>query len=218
MKKIVLGTLALMIGIAGLQAQDKTDNASPARPAYDKHHGKHGMRGKHDVSYKKLNLTQDQQAQLKKINEDFKGKMDELKKSEATITVKDYKEKRQALVKQRHNQIQNVLTKDQKDQLAKQRSERGKKFDGAQGRGMDRMKTALSLSDDQSAKIKTLQADTRSKIKNIYDNQSLSDDQKKQQVTAAKKDQRDNMNKILTPDQLKKMESMRSKHMSRESK
>lgn len=217
MKKIVLGTLALMLGIAGLQAQDKKDKTSPAKEVR-KHRGKPGKEGRHNMAYQKLNLTQDQQAQVKKINEEFKSKIAELKKSEATITVKDYNEKKKAFSKQRHEQLQNVLTKDQKDQLAKMRSERGKKFDGGHGRGMDRVKTELGLSDDQSAKIKALQTDSRTKIKGIRDNQSLSEDQKKQQITAAMKEQRDNMHKILTPDQLKKMESMRSKHMNRESK
>ncbi|MFT4015356.1 MAG: hypothetical protein QM668_00220 [Agriterribacter sp.] len=218
MKKIVSATLALMIGIAGLQAQDKTDKTPPLNPAYGKHHGKHGMHGKHDAAFKKLNLTQDQQAQMKKIQEDFRSKMAELKKSEATITVKDYKEKKKAIAKQHHDQIQNVLTTAQKDQLAKMRSERGKKFEGGPGRGMDRMKTELGLSDEQTAKMKTLQEDTRARMKSIRENQSLSEDAKKQQVMAAFKDQREGMNKILTPEQQKKMESMRPKHMHREAK
>lgn len=226
MKKIVLGTLALMIGIAGLQAQDKTDKAPPSKPVYGKHHGKRGMHGKHDVNYKKLNLTQDQQDQMKKINADFKSKMDELKKSEATITVKNYKEKRQAIAKQHRDQVQNVLTKEQKDQLAKMHSERGKTFgkgprkgfEGGPGRGMDKMKAELGLSDEQTAKMKTLQEDTRAKMKSIRENQSLSEDAKKQQVMAAFKGQREGMNKILTPEQQKKMESMRPKHMHREAK
>ena len=218
MKKIVLAALALTIGIAGLQAQDKTDKTQSTKPVHGKHYGKHGKHGKHNAGFKALNLTQDQQAQIKKVNADFKSKMDELKKSEATITVKDYKAKKQAIAKQHREQVQNILTKEQKDQLAKMRSERGKKFAGRHGQGMDKMKTALGLSDEQSAKIKTLQADTRSKIKAIRENQTLSDDQKKQQVMASIKDQRESMHKILTPEQLKKMESMRSKHMNREAK
>lgn len=217
MKRIVVGTLALMLGVASLQAQDKTDQTAPTKE-FHKHGGKPGMRGKHDVDFIKLNLTSDQQVQLKKIREDFKSQMADLKKSEATITAKDYKEKRMALAKQHHEQMQNVLTKEQKDKLVTMRSERGKKFNGGPGRGMDRMKTELGLSDDQSAKIKSLQADTRTKIKGIRDNQSLSDDQKKQQVMAAMKEQRENMNKVLTPDQLKKMEDMKAKHMNRDSK
>lgn len=218
MKKIVSATLALMIGIAGLQAQDKTDKAPPSKPAYGKHYGKPGMHGRHDMHYTKLNLTADQQAQMKKIREDFKSRMDDLKKSEATITVKDYKEKKQAIAKQHHDQVQNVLTQEQKDQLAKMRSERGKRFEGGPGRGMDRMKTTLGLSDEQSAKIKALRADTRTKMKSIREDQTLSEDQKKQQVMAAFKDQRESMNKILTPEQQKKMESMRGKRMSDHSK
>lgn len=217
MKRIVVGTLALMLGVASLQAQDKTDQTAPKKE-FHKHGGKPGMRGKHDVDFKKLNLTSDQQVQLKKIREDFKSQMAELKKSEATITAKDYKEKRMAIAKQHQEQMQNLLTQEQKDKLATMRSERGKKFNGGPGRGMDRMKTELGLSDDQSAKIKSLQADTRTKIKGIRDNQSLSDDQKKQQVMAAMKEQRENMNKVLTPDQLKKMEDMKAKRMNRDSK
>ncbi|MFT3949972.1 MAG: hypothetical protein QM763_23605 [Agriterribacter sp.] len=227
MKKIALGTLALIIGIAGLQAQEKDEKAPPQPPAmHQKHPGKPGMRGRHDVDFKKLNLSAEQQAQMKKIHEDFKGKMDNLEKSEATITLKDYREKKKMFETQRHEQIQNVFTKEQKDQLAKMHSERGRKFDGGprrgfdggRGRGMDRMKAELGLSDEQSAKMKALQEDARAKMKSIRENQSLSEDEKKQQVMAAFKNQREGMNKILTPEQQKKMENMRPKHMNREAK
>ncbi|MFT3748828.1 MAG: hypothetical protein QM768_10945 [Agriterribacter sp.] len=226
MKKIVLGTLALMIGIAGLQAQEKDVKAPPPPPIHHKHHGKPGMHGKHAMDFKKLNLTADQQAQMKKIHEDFRSKMADLKKSEATITVKDYKEKKKIIAKQHHDEIQNVFNKEQKDQLAKMRSERGRKFNGGPrkgfeagpGRGMDRMKADLGLSDEQSAKMKALQEDTRAKMKSIRGNQSLSEDEKKQQMMAAFKDQREGMNKILTPEQQKKMESMRSRRMGRDTK
>lgn len=225
MKKIAIGTIALLIGISGLQAQEKTEKSASSKE-FHKHGGKPGMRSKHDMDYKKLNLTAEQQAQLKKIQEDFKGKMDELKKSEATTTAKDYKEKKTAIAKQHHDQMQNVLTKEQKDQLAGMRTERGRKFDNEHnrrvesgpGRGMDRMKTELGLSDEQSAKMKTLQEDTRAKMKSIRENQLLSEDEKKEQVKAAMKDQHEGMNKILTPEQQKKMENMKPKRMHREAK
>ncbi|MCC6286691.1 MAG: hypothetical protein IT249_02290 [Chitinophagaceae bacterium] len=219
MKKIASGILALMIGIAALQAQEKNEKAPPPpSQMHQKHPGKPGMRGRHDMDFKKLNLTTEQQSQMKKIHEDFKGKMDNLEKSEATITLKDYREKKKVFETQRHDQIQNVLTREQKDQLAKMHSERGRKFDGGPRRGMDRMKAELGLSDEQSAQIKTLQEDTKAKMKSIRENQSLSEDEKKQQIMVAFKNQREGINKILTPEQQKKMESMRPKHMNRETK
>jgi len=74
------------------------------------------------------------------------------------------------------------------------------------------------LSDDQSAKIKTLQADTKQKIKTIREDKSLTDEQKKQQVAAAFKKQHDDMNSLLTPDQVKKMENFRTKRIHNEAK
>ncbi|HEX5025384.1 MAG TPA: hypothetical protein VFV68_08930 [Agriterribacter sp.] len=215
MKRIALPILALILSITGLSAQE-TNEATPKNESVDfqKRPGRHGMgHSKGNMDFKELNLSPDQQSQIKKINENFKNKMSELKKNEATITVKDYKTQKQAFAKQRHEQMQKVFTPEQKEQLAKKREEERKRMDTTAKNRMEKMKTELQLTDDQSAKIKTLQADTRSTIKGIRENQSLTDDQKKEQVMATFKKQHEALNSLLTPEQMKKMENFRPARM-----
>lgn len=220
MKRIVLPVLALIVSITGLTAQE-TNEAAPKNESatFQKHPGRHAKGyGRSSIGFKDLNLTPDQQSQIKKINDDYKGKMADLKKSEATTTVKDYKARKQAFAKQRHEQMQHVLTPQQKEQLAEKRKEQRKRMNATAKNRMEKMKTELQLTDNQSAKIKTLRADTRSKIKGIRENESLTDEQKKEQVMATFKKQHEAMNSLLTPEQMKKMENLKPTRMHDRSK
>lgn len=220
MKRITLSLLALAIGFGIVQAQETT--TPPAKTQGKQFHGfrgKPGMRHRGEaMDYAKLNLTADQQQQMKSINEAFRNKMSDLRKQESTITVKEYKEQVKAIGKEKHEKIQEVLTPDQKQQLAKMKADRGKKFDGMAKSRMEKMKKELQLTDDQSAKMQALGAATRSKIKSIRADQSLSSDQKKEQVMAVFKKQRDDMNSLLTPEQIKKMKAMSPKHLHRDAR
>src|SRR5690606_38599140 len=96
---------------------------------YRHHPGKH--RKPHHTDFKKLNLSPEQQDKLIKINKDYRSGVADLKKKEATTTVKDYKAQMQALNKKRRADVDNVFTKEQKDQLQQMRVERKRKFDTA---------------------------------------------------------------------------------------
>lgn len=217
MKRITLSVLALAISFGMAQAQETT--APPAKTQEKQFHGyqgKPGMRHRGEAMYyAKLNLTADQQQQMKSINEATRSKISDLRKQEATITVKAYKEQMKAISKEKHEKVQAVLTPDQKQQLAKMRADREKKFDGMAKHRLEKMKKDLQLTDDQSAKIQALGAATKSKIRSIREDQSLSADQKKEQVMAVFKKQHDDMNSLLTPEQIKKREAMRAGHIHR---
>ncbi|MBX2921726.1 MAG: hypothetical protein KF746_06015 [Chitinophagaceae bacterium] len=209
MKKMSLSILAIAITFTGIYAQEKTDSSFKQRKAHamDHHPGK--MRKGPHADYSKLNLSKEQQDALVKINQDYRNSMTELRKKEATTTVKDYKEQMQALNKKRHEQVQNIFTPEQKDQLAKMRAERKSKFDSSAKNRHQKMKADLGLSNDQSAKMKTLREATGKKVKAIKEDASLTDQEKKQQVMAAFKQQHEDMKSILTPEQMKKLENGR---------
>lgn len=220
MKKIILGLLAIGLFSTAIQAQEKGNNSDTKGKQAFGHH-RHGFKKGHHSYFadlKKLNLTEDQKDKMKKINDDFRNKTADLKKQEATITVKDYKAQMRALGKQRHEQVENVFTREQKDQLAKMKVERQKKFDQASKERMEKMKAKLGLSEDQSAKLKQVREDAKEKMKSIRANQSLSPEEKKEQVITVFKKQRDDMKSILTPEQLKKMEGLRQAHHHNDTK
>ncbi|HRP54509.1 hypothetical protein [Agriterribacter sp.] len=206
MKKITLSILALSLVLTAIQAQEKTTGpVKKETKAYRHHPGKH--RKQHNTDFKKLNLSQEQQDKLIKINKDYRAGIADLKKQEATITVKDYKAQMQALNKKRRGEADKVFTKEQKEQLQQMRT--GKKGKFTAGNRSQHMKTTLGLTDDQSDRMKALREYTQKKIKGIRENTALTEDQKKEQLAAIFKQQREDMKLILTPEQMKKMESFR---------
>lgn len=209
MKKITLGILALALAFPAVYAQEKAGKEMNRESKTYRHHpGKHGWQ--HNASYKKLNLTTEQQDRLVKINKDYRAGVADLKKKEATITVKDYKAQLQALNKKRRSEADGIFTPEQKAQLQQMRAERKRKVETA---GRDRrksMQSDLGLSEDQSTQLKALREYTQKKVKGIRENQALSDSQKKEQITAVFKQQREDMKSILTPEQIKKMEGFRA--------
>lgn len=210
MKKITLGILALALAFPGVYAQEKAGKEmNRENKTYRHHPGKHGWQ--HNVDYKKLNLTKEQQDKLAKISKDYRAGVADLKKKEATITVKDYKAQLQALGKKRRSEADNVFTPEQKAQLQQMRAERKRKFETAGKKERHKnMQSTLGLSEDQSTQLKALREYTQKKVKGIRENQALTDSQKKEQVRAVFKQQREDMKSILTPEQMKKMEGFRS--------
>lgn len=77
---------------------------------------------------------------------------------------------------------------------------------------VDKLKTDLNLSDDQVKKLKAQQAQTDEKVKAIEGNTSLDDATKKKQIHDLKKQNKDNMKSVLTPEQKEKMKAMDKQH------
>lgn len=110
MKKIVT-TFALIAAIAlGTQAQ--------AQNPSEQKDGKFRQMER----YKDLNLSDAQKTDIKKINTDFRAQMETLNKNE-NITVKEMKEKKIALQKERQTAFQNVLTPEQKTKFQEMKKE-----------------------------------------------------------------------------------------------
>ncbi|HTN08503.1 hypothetical protein [Agriterribacter sp.] len=127
MKKIALGILALALAFPAVYAQEKTNKeVNKETKVYRHHTGKH--KRQHDGAYKKLNLTREQQDQLAVINKNYRAGIADLKRQEATITVKDYKAQMQALNKKRRGETDHVFTKEQKDQLRQMRTRQKEKL------------------------------------------------------------------------------------------
>jgi Spy/CpxP family protein refolding chaperone len=203
MKKIILSALALAVATLTIQAQDM-----PGK----KHHSK----GRHHAEvFQQLNLTEDQQTQVKTINDDFRKQVQELKKNE-NITVKDQKDRMQALRNDHKTKMQNLLTSDQKAQLEKMKQDRKATHEVDAKAKMDKMKIRLGLSDDQVARLKKSRTETAAKMKAIHENASLTDDQKKEQAKELMKQRKENLKSILTEEQLKKMQDRGSRRPSKQ--
>ena len=80
-----------------------------------KHPGK--MKHQHGMMARDLNLSEDQKKQAKTYREDFRKKMQELNKNE-NITVKEMRDRKEALQKEQRNKMQSLLTAEQKNKIA----------------------------------------------------------------------------------------------------
>ena len=197
MKKILISLIALLVLTVSVNAQDKM-----VKKVH--HHHKHEK----DMMAKQLNFTDAQKTQAKAIKEDSRKKMQELNKNES-ITVKEQRDRKATITKERKTKMDGLLTAEQKTKQSQLKAEHKAKKEAGYAKHLDKMKTNLNLSDDQVAKLKTQRTANHAKGEQIKNNESLSREQKKLQMTALKTEAKSQQNKIFTAEQLKKKEEMK---------
>ena len=203
--------MALMIMAAiSVNAQQPDEPMQQNRQHSFRHHG----RGQ-DMMVKKLNFSDQQKQQLKTINSGFHKKLMELKKNE-DITVRESKAQMSALHKDHREQMQALLTPVQKDQIAKMKQERMEMAKVNANARAEKMKIKLGLNDTQASQLKTIRTDMMAKMKSIHTDNSLSQEQKHEQIKALVMQQKDQLKTILTPDQLQQLQQMRMQHHRRD--
>lgn len=208
MKKLIVGTLALASFILSANAQET------GKMGHKNHHHDQAM------MMKGLNLTEDQKAQIKAERQNTRNQLIELNKNE-DITVKEYKTRKAAILNTQKEQMEKVLTAEQKNQLAQNKAERQATRELAAANRIDKMKIRLDLSDEQVTKIKASHEAARAKANAIRGNNQLSQEEKKQQLMSLRQEQKNNITQVLTPEQITKMEEMkkeRREKMDRKSK
>jgi len=213
MKRILTGALAFMLFAGSAQAQSKQDTA--------RHHHKDGR----EMMAKQLNLTADQQAKLKTIHENERKEMEALKSK--SLTADQFKTQRKDLHKKYHGQVQAVLTPAQKAQMETFRAERkqngGKKGQWQKG-GNDMTKRGgefqkeLNLTQTQKDQLSKMKSEVKSQVQSIRNDQSLTQDQKKEKMHSLKKEEQQKFKSVLTKEQLDKLEAMKKEHKDRATK
>jgi Spy/CpxP family protein refolding chaperone len=208
MKRILTGALALVLFAGATQAQSKQDTSF--------HHHKNG----HAMMMKQLNLTSDQQTQLKSIRGNERQEMKALKAK--SLTTDQLKSQRKELHKKYHDQIQSVFTPSQKDQMKKLQAERKEK--GGKKNGKDFAKRRnhfqkeLNLTDSQKDQLTKMRTDMKSQMQSIRNDQSLTQDQKKEKVHSLMKERQEKFKSVLTKDQIEKLQSVRKERQAKNTK
>ncbi len=202
MKKLIAGIFFLSVITFTANAQIKREHSNNG-----KGHGKMDHKKmKHDVA-ERLNLSSAQKTEMKAINNDFKTKMQSLKGSSATEPGYDVKKK--ALIAERKQKIDALLTPEQKAQKAELKKEyKEKKAGDKKGAKAQKMKTNLGLTTEQVAKMKEQQNIFKLKAKAIKQNSSLTQQQKIDQLKALRTEKKNSFKSFLTPEQLKKLDVM----------
>lgn len=197
MKKTVLIALAALVAL-GANAQQKS-------PGDHRHH-----QHKRSAVARQLNLTAGQQQQAKLINEDFRKKMQDLNKNES-ITVKEYRDRKEQLHREHKAKLDGLLTAEQKARKESLKADRQKQRDAHYAQRLNRMQTALQLSDAQVSQLKAHRESMGAKMKALRENEKLSREERKQQMMALKEEAKAGREKILTPEQVKKMDELHKK-------
>jgi Spy/CpxP family protein refolding chaperone len=204
MKRIIVSVLAIALALTAAQAQEIHERKSDGvhKEDYKKHHGE---------EMANLNLTEEQKTKFKSMNEDFRKQMEDLRKQD-NITVRESREKMEALRKEHHAKVEALLTTEQKAQLEKNKQERGIKMQERGKAHREKMKKELNLTDEQSAKLDASRKKMAEKMQSIRDDKSLTEEQVKEKSRELRKEQMQSMKSILTEEQLKKMKEMRKHH------
>jgi Spy/CpxP family protein refolding chaperone len=117
-----------------------------------------------------------------------------------------------AIQKDHRQQMQNLLTPEQKAQIEKMKTERKEMAQVNAKARAEKMKIKLGLSDQQAQQLKELHTSTAAKMKQIHSDQSLSPDQKKEQIKSLVQDQKQQLKTVLSPEQLKQLDEMHHGH------
>jgi periplasmic protein CpxP/Spy len=219
MKKylIVLSAFSILAISANAQISGNPANDSTSHHAWHRDHDRSYSamnRFHYDGMMGNVNLSEEQKQQLKEINTTYRNNLSDLEKHDE-ITVKEYRLRKAALERERKSQFENILTQEQKDQMAEARKKMADRRQMMQQKRLDRMKTDLNLTDEQVSKIQEQQKESMKKAKAIRENNSLTDEQKREEFRNLMMADHNSMKSILTADQLKKQEELRNSRMHR---
>jgi Spy/CpxP family protein refolding chaperone len=193
MKKILLSMLILIMAVSISFAQ------YPSATKHRRHYHRHANLAKD------LNFSEEQKAQLKSISRDFYQKLAVLHKDES-ITVKEMKDRRAAISHDYHQAFQNILTQEQKDELADLRKKNEEKRKMVAERKLDMMKEKLNLSEEQTARIRAVNEKYRDQYKKYLTMDGNDRSSKNEELSGLRKQQKEDIQAILTPDQQKQLD------------
>ncbi len=157
---------------------------------------------------KELNLSIVQKEQLKALNKSYKKQLITLKQNE-DITVRESRDRKTTLQKEKKEKVMDLLSADQKNILVQAKKLQQAKREMKIAKKLDKMKANLTLSDEQVAKIKSTKQSTNAEVNAVKENNQLSHIQKLQRLKALKKQNKKVFRNILTPEQFSKMKEIK---------
>jgi Spy/CpxP family protein refolding chaperone len=214
MKRVIFSaalSVAMAIGSAPVFAQSATTDQGTQTTTNAPQRGMRGHRAHGDhmqLMAKKLNLTQQQQDQLKPIMQQSRDQAKAIK-NDTTLSADQKKEKLQALHQQTKSQVNGILTPEQQQQMAQMKSFREGKMEGRRGAMGKMMAQKLNLSQQQQDQLKPIMQKQREQAKAIWQDNSLTQEQKQQKMQALHQDSQTQINAVLTPEQQQQRQQMR---------
>jgi Spy/CpxP family protein refolding chaperone len=155
-----------------------------------------------------LNLSAEQSARLADLKREHRSAMEELKLNE-NITAAEKEARIHALRLKYREASKAVLTAEQLNKLQTLATD-STYMNGKNSDDNDLQQT-LQLSEEQTAKLKALQLQDQAEMKNIQQDTTITEANKKFRLEELKKDRRRELESILTPDQQRKYKEMRNR-------
>jgi len=205
----IMAAGAPAVGQKGTETQSGTSNAT-GQNVPGKGHGHRGHRGAHmrQMMISKLNLTQQQQDQLKPIFDKQREQAQAIRQDN-TLTADQQKQKFDALRQDTQTQFNSVLTPEQQQQWAQLKAEGKQRMTERRQKMGARMAEKLNLSQKQQDQIKPIMENRRTQAKAIWQDNSLTQDQKRAKMQTLHQDTQAQLNAILTPEQQQQWQQMR---------
>jgi Spy/CpxP family protein refolding chaperone len=200
MKKSLMLAGALMMSTL-IFAQNDDDSRGD-------HHKRRGDRGEEMKTV--LSLDDTQYNSIKEINKKY-GEKQKALRQDSTMQRDDRFKAHKILQEQRTKEVNKVLTKEQSTKWTSYKKERAEKrkaeFEKRSKERDEKLKSDLSLSDDQLKKLKDARKSTHEKMKDLHEKKAGD----KEQYKKVRDEHDAKVKSILTPEQYTKMKDMRAK-------
>lgn len=213
MKKYLIAVSAFTIFAVSANAQTKRDNTDKTTIQHHRkmNHDKMGHRNKNGMMMKQLNLSDTQKQQAKSLREDYKNQYKQLEDNKSSMSLQDYQAKKGQIRTEQSSKFESILTADQMAKMSDMKKDQMAKRENMQHNRMDKMKMTLNLTDDQVSKLHNQHETFKTQAKEIKENTSLTDEQKKESLMDLRKRSKEDEKTILTAEQLQKREDMKNK-------
>ncbi|HEX6227147.1 MAG TPA: hypothetical protein VFZ52_22160 [Chryseolinea sp.] len=165
-----------------------------------------------------LSLDDVQYKAVKSINEDFAHKQMNLRR-DSTLLRQEMQKRTRSLRQEKDIAIGKVLTEDQKAKWNSYRTSQASKHKAGvakyRGEHAQRMKETLSLSEEQTAKIKTLDKEFADKFHTLRNDSTVAREDLRDKAKKLRDEYRSRTKSVLTEEQYKKWERQKADHRKR---
>lgn len=204
MKRMIF--LGLMMASTVMFAQQRVDPMERA--------AKHAERMKTE-----LGLDEVQFKAVKAINEEHAEKLMKTR-GDSTLSKEVKKQQMKTFHTERETALMKVLTEEQNRRRVANQSDHRRKQHGArmakhQGDYAERMKKELSLTDEQSAKVKSINREFGQKFRTLRNDSTISKEDSQIKMKQLRIEHQAKIKSVLTEEQFKKWEKMKADHKRR---
>lgn len=196
--------LTVVLTFAESKAQVRKCPAMAGKSGSCTQQGMRGPQGRRGMM-QSLDLSDAQKTSMKSLRDEKQARLAELEKNDK-MTLADFRSRREAINTEYKGKMENILTPGQKNRIAEEKKSRSEAHEKKMADRLEKMKSNLSLSDEQVNRIREHQSQMKVRMKAIHENSALGPEQKKMQMRQAREEGKKKMESILTPDQLKKQQ------------